>query len=149
MSWCRPLSVFSLLAVVVASTPLFSLGVPDAGGCVRGVVFEGRPLRGGPARFCVEQVLGFELAEGQFVALRVAAPHRFEARVRSRVFVYRVEKDTLVPRFLGSGFFEREVRGLVALEGALGVEAVGASGRNETWSCTFEGFPLVCSLNEG
>ena len=120
----------------MASTP-----VP----CARTVVLEGRPLRGGPGKFCIEQVLEVRLAEGAFVVLRVRAPHRFEARVRSRVFVYRVEGDRLVPRFLGSGFAERAVVRLVALTGALGVETVAETGERVNWSCTFDGFPLVCT----
>ena len=128
---------------VLATAPHYTL---EQGPCARHVLLDGRTLRGGPGRFCIEQVLPVEFAEGAFVALRVAAPHRFEARVRSRVFVYRVEGERLVPRFLGSGFSAREVTGLVALENALGVQTLTSAGVHETLSCTFDGFPLICAV---
>ena len=129
---------------VLATAPHYTR---EEGDCPRHVLLDGRVLRGGPEHFCIEQVLPLELAEGAFLALRVAAPHRFEARVRSRVFVYRVEGERLVPRFLGSGFSAREVTGLVALENALGVQTLTSAGVHETLSCTFDGFPLACTVH--
>lgn len=129
----------------MATTPVLSLGAPDASGCARTVLLEGRTLTGGPREFCIEQVLEVCLEGGDFVVLRVAAPHRFDARVRSRVFVYRLEGSRLVPRFLGSGFASREVTKLFPLTHALGLETLTATGERETLSCAFDGFPLVCS----
>lgn len=137
--------MLAFLAAVLATTPVLSLGAPDAGGCARTVVLGTRTLAGGPREFCIEQLLQVSLAEGDFLVLRVAAPHRFDARVRSRVFVYRVEGLRLVPRFLGSGFASREVLRLFALDQALGLETLTHTGERETLSCAFVGFPLVCS----
>jgi hypothetical protein len=119
---------------------LLTLGPLDAGGCARSVLLGGKPLLGGPAPFCVREAVALVLDDEPLVALRVDAPHRFEARVRSRVFVYRVVEGRLVPRFLGSGFASREVTGLFVLEGALGLETTAGRLR-----CVFEGFPLVCA----
>ncbi len=135
--------MLALLAVMLTSVP--SLGAPDANGCSRTVVLGGRTLEGGPREFCIEQVLQVSLTDGDFLVLRVAAPHRFDARVRSRVFVYRLDGARLVPRFLGSGFASREVVRLFALDHALGLETLTTDGARELLSCTFDGFPLVCS----
>lgn len=134
-----------LVIAVLASAPVLTLGEPDPGGCARTVRQQGRELEGGPRAFCIEQVLSLELEGVPSVVLRVAAPHRFEGRVRSRVFVYRLEQGRLVPRFLGSGFWAREVTGLFVLPGALGLETLTTEGEPERLSCTFDGFPLVCS----
>ncbi|MDP1827920.1 MAG: hypothetical protein Q8L48_31895 [Archangium sp.] len=128
-----------LLALLTAA-PVLSLGAPDERGCARGVRFDGKTLGGGPAGLCIRELVTLRLEEGPLVALRVDAPHRFDGRVRSRVFLYRVAAGRLVPRFLGSGFASREVTGLFALDGALGLETTAGKLR-----CVFDGFPLVCS----
>lgn len=137
--------MLALLAAVLATTPVLSLGAPDASGCARTVLLGARTLAGGPRELCIEQLLELSLADGDFIVLRVAAPHRFDARVRSRVFVYRLEGFRLVPRFLGSGFASREVTRLFPLHHALGLETLTITGERETLSCAFDGFPLVCS----
>lgn len=119
--------------------------VAGADGCAHEVVLEGRRLSGGPVQHCIREVLQVRLDEEELVAVRVEAPHRFEPRVRSRVFLYRVKAGRLEPRFLGSGFSAREVTGLFALSGALGVETLSATGDRERLRCVFEGFPLVCT----
>lgn len=135
------------------SAPLFllvllgqvSMGQADAAGCAHEVVLEGKTLNGGPREFCIRQALPVRLDDEALVAVRVDAPHRFEARVRSRVFLYRVLDGRLAPRFLGSGFTSRDVTRLVALDGALGLETVSRTGERAKLRCVFEGFPLVCS----
>lgn len=134
-----------LALAVLTAAPVVSLGAPDASGCASGVSVGGQHLSGGPAPLCIREAVGLLLENTPLVVLRVDAPHRFEARVRSRVFVYRVVAGRLVPRFLGSGFASREVTRLFALEGALGLDTVATSGARERWRCVFEGFPLVCS----
>ena len=133
------------LPLLLAASPLISLGAPDANGCASEVRLEGLKLSGGPAPFCIREAVSLVLENTPVVVLRVDAPHRFEARIRSRVFVYRVAAGRLVPRFLGSGFLEREVTGLQVLDGALGLDTQLESGAHETLRCVFEGFPLVCS----
>lgn len=133
------------LAAVTAAAPVVSLGPPTPAGCAQGVVLDGQRLAGGPAELCIREAVGVVLEDTPLVALRVDAPHRFEARVRSRVFLYRVVAGRLVPRFLGSGFATREVTHLIPLDGALGVETVDPSGAPATLRCVFDGFPLVCA----
>ena len=131
---------------MIAATPMVSLGAPDARGCASQVMLGGKRLSGGPAPFCIREAVGVFLEE-PLVALRVEAPHRFETKVRSRVFLYRVVDGRLVPRFLGSGFTSREVTGLFVLEGALGLDTIAESGAKESLRCVFDGFPLVCAEN--
>ena len=133
------------LTLLLAATPHVSLGAPDASGCASEVRLDGRALTGGPAPFCIREAVSVVLEDTPLVVLRVDAPHRFEERVRSRVFVYRVVDGRLVPRFLGSGFSSREVSRFVPLEGALGLDTRLESGAHETLRCVFDGFPLVCS----
>lgn len=133
------------LPLLLAATPLISLGTPDANGCASEVRVDGVKLSGGPAPFCIRQAVSLVLENTPVVVLRVDAPHRFESRVRSRVFVYRVVDGRLVPRFLGSGFSSREVTRLQVLDGALGLDTQLESGAHETLRCVFDGFPLVCS----
>ncbi|GMU62156.1 MAG: hypothetical protein AMXMBFR34_39190 [Myxococcaceae bacterium] len=113
----------------------------DARGCGE-VVVAGQAVQGAAPGLCVVQALWAPL-EGGVVALLVRAPHRFEEEERLRVFIYRLEGRRLVPRFLGSGFASREVRRLVALDDALGVEVSGDGGVS-VLRCSFDGFPLVC-----
>ena len=119
---------------------LLSLGPADPSGCAHFVLFHGQPLSGGPASLCIREAVTLVLDDEPMVALRVEAPHRFDARVRSRVFLYRVNAGRLQPRFLGSGFSSREVTRLFALAGALGLDTTTGPLR-----CVFDGFPLVCS----
>ncbi len=132
--------MLALILSLLTAAPVISLGAPDERGCARGVTLGGKRLGGGPAAFCIREVVTLRLEEGPLVALRVDAPHRFDARVRSRVFLYRVADGRLVPRFLGSGFASREVTRLFALDSALGLETTAG-----TLRCVFDGFPLVCS----
>ena len=60
------------------------------------------------------------------------------------LFVYRVERRTLVPRFLGSGFSGLRIDSAVAAPGAIEIEAHDGSGPSR-FTCRFHGFPLVCS----
>jgi hypothetical protein len=113
-------------------------------GCARGVLLDGERLSGGPEPFCIREAVRVVLEDEALIAVRVDAPHRFEARVRSRVFLYRVRDGRLVPRFLGSGFSSREVTRLFVLEGALGLDTLTSSGSREALRCVFDGFPLVC-----
>ena len=129
---------------MLALLATLTLGPMDSGGCAHAVLLNGKPLSGGPAPFCIREVVTLVLDELPMVALRVEAPHRFDARLRSRVFLYRVNSGHLVPRFLGSGVASREVTRLIALEGALGLDTT--SGRLR---CVFDGFPLVCSESSG
>ena len=133
------------LTLLLAATPLVSLGVPDAQGCASEVRLDGRTLSGGPAPFCIREAVSLVLENTPVVVLRVDAPHRFESRIRSRVFVYRIAAGRLEPRFLGSGFTSREVTSLLVLDGALGLDTQLESGAHETLRCVFDGFPLVCS----
>jgi hypothetical protein len=114
-------------------------------GCAHEVLLDGQRLSGGPTQHCIREVLRVRLEDEDLVAVRVDAPHRFEPRVRARVFVYRVANGKLSPRFLGSGFSSREVTALFPLEGALGVETLSPEGKVEKLRCVFDGFPLVCS----
>lgn len=143
---CYASLVFLLcgLTVVMAAPPVVSLLAPDAHGCARGISLDGKRLAGGPAPFCIREAISLRLDDA-LVVVRVDAPHRFESRVRSRVFVYRVVEGRLVPRFLGSGFSSREVSHIFALDGALGLDTVTSSGAAERLRCVFDGFPLVCS----
>lgn len=88
------------------------------------------------------------------VVLLVEAPQRFDPAVRTRLFVYRLRGLTLVPRFLSSGFRERD---LVAVErrpsGAqlpdeprdvLWVQTRDRLGTRELLRCYFSSFPLRC-----
>ena len=104
------------------------------------MLLNGKPLSGGPAPFCIREVVTLILEDEPMVALRVEAPHRFDPHVRSRVFLYRLSAGRLVPRFLGSGFASREVTGLFVLNAALGLATTSGPLR-----CIFDGFPLVCS----
>lgn len=113
----------------------------DAQGC--GVVLVNRrSVTGAAPGLCVTQAVWTRL-EGGLVALLVRAPHRFDARVRPRVFVYRLEGARLVPRFLGSGFRDLEVTRLRAEDDRLVLEVVGAQGPRAL-RCHFAGFPLLC-----
>ena len=127
------------------SVVLLMMLVTGADECAHEVVLEGKKLSGGPVQHCIRQVLQTRLDEQDFVAVRVEAPHRFEAATRTRVFVYSVSKGKLVPRFLGSGFSSREVTSLFPLSGALGVETLTSEGKTERLRCVFDGFPLVCA----
>jgi hypothetical protein len=131
-----------LLSLLTASP---TLGPLDTNGCAHEVVLNGRALSGGPTKFCLREVVEVTLEDETFLAIRVDAPHRFEPRVRSRVFLYRVTAGKLSPRFLGSGFNEREVTKLFPLDGALGLETLLPSGETQNLRCVFEGFPLVCA----
>ena len=137
--------LFPLALGLLAAAPVVSLGAPDSSGCASALKVDGHALSGGPAPFCIREAVGLILEDVPLVVVRVDAPHRFEPGVRSRVFVYRVEGGRLVPRFLGSGFSSREVKRLLVLDGALGLETVATSGARETLRCVFDGFPLVCS----
>lgn len=137
------LGAFSL--VLMAAAPVVSLGAFDGDGCAQGVLVAGVRLSGGPKVFCIREAVAVHLEGTSLLALRVDAPHRFDARVRSRVFVYRVVSGRLVPRFLGSGFTSREVTRIFPLEGALGVDTLSLSGAQASLRCVFDGFPLVCS----
>ncbi len=137
----------SAIASLLAAAPVVSLRSPDARGCAAQVLLDGKRLTGGPAPFCIREAVSVFLEDETLVALLVEAPHRFETRVRSRVFLYRVVSGRLVPRFLGSGFTSREVTRLFALDGALGLETIEQSGAKESLRCVFDGFPLVCAEN--
>ena len=139
------LGVFPFLSIIIAASPIVSLGGSDARGCANQVLLDGKRLEGGPAPLCIREAVSVVLDDQALVALRVEAPHRFETRVRSRVFLYRVVGRRLVPRFLGSGFSSREVTGLFVLEGALGLRTIEESGAKESLHCVFDGFPLVCT----
>ena len=122
-----------------------TLGPVDAGGCAHQVLADGAALTGGPVELCIREAIQISLDGEPLIALRVDAPHRFEPRVRSRVFLYRVAAGRLVPRFLGSGFTTREVKRLFTLDRALGLETTTSTGQTETLRCVFDGFPLVCA----
>lgn len=110
-----------LLAVLPA--PVVTLEARGAEGC--GIVrVNGARVSGAAPGLCVKQAVWTSL-EGGLVALLVEAPHRFDARRRHRVFVYRLVGQRLEPRFLGSGFSTRTVDRLIPLDGALGVEVSG------------------------
>ncbi|MDP2269686.1 MAG: hypothetical protein Q8N23_05130 [Archangium sp.] len=113
--------------------------------CVNTVTLDGKPLIGGPTEFCIREVVRVRLDDEPFIALRVEAPHRFDQRIRSRVFIYRLIDGRLVPRFLGSGFTSREITRLFVLDGAVGLDTVSASGVTQTLRCVFDGFPLACT----
>jgi hypothetical protein len=119
--------------------------VAGADGCAHEVVLEGKKLKGGPVQHCIRQVLQTRIDDEDFVAVRVEAPHRFEATVRSRVFIYSLSNGKLTPRFLGSGFSSSEVTTIFPLSGALGVETLTSEGKTERLRCVFDGFPLVCA----
>lgn len=134
-----------LLALVLAAAPVVSLSQPDAGGCGT-ILVDGAAALGGPVGLCVRQVTWTELSGGLVAAL-VKAPHRYDARVRNRVFLYRLEGRRLVPRFLGAGFTELEVIRLVPRGDALALEVHGPGddSRTHTLTCRLVRFPLVCS----
>ena len=117
----------------------------SADGCAHTVILDGKPLIGGPTEFCIHEVVRVQLDDEPFIALRVEAPHRFEKRIRSRVFIYRLIDGCLFPRFLGSGFSSREITRLFVLDGAVGLDTVSASGVTQTLRCVFDGFPLACT----
>ena len=119
--------------------------VAGADQCAHEVVLEGVRFSGGPMQHCIREVTRVRLEDEDFLAVHVDAPHRFEPRVRSRVFIYRVNGHHLEPRFLGSGFKSREVTRLFPLDGALGVETTSLEGKTERLRCVFDGFPLVCT----
>lgn len=130
MRWLLPL---------LLSTPW--LGPPDVGGC-RWPSVDGQRALGGPVGLCVRDAVELSLEPGQRqLALLVDAPHRFDPRVRPRVFIYRVEGRRLVPRFLGSGFSSAEVVAIAADGPRLRLQL---SDSRTVW-CHFDGFPLVCS----
>ena len=114
-------------------------------GCAHSVTLDGKTFTGGPTEFCIREVVRVRLDDEPFIALRVDAPHRFERRIRSRVFVYRLIEGRLQPRFLGSGFSSREITRLFVLDGALGLDTVSTNGEPQTLRCIFDGFPLVCT----
>lgn len=131
--------MLGLLALLLGAEP-----------CAHSVTLGGKTFTGGPTEFCIREVVRVQFDDEPFIALRVEAPHRFEPRIRSRVFVYRVIDGRLVPRFLGSGFTSREITRLFVLDGALGLDTVSTSGDPQTLRCVFEGFPLACTeLNQG
>lgn len=130
-----------LVLLAVLAAPRVTLDAIDARGC-GAVSVNGQRVAGAAPGLCVKQALWTPL-EGGLVALLVAAPHRFEPRVRHRVFLYRLDGARLVPRFLGSGFRELEVEKLVPLDDALGLSVTGAQG-TATLRCRFTGFPLTC-----
>jgi hypothetical protein len=132
-----------MLALLLAAlpAPVVTLEARGVDGC--GVVkVNGARVTGAAPGLCVKQAVWTSL-EGGLVALLVEAPHRFDARPRHRVFLYRLVGRRLEPRFLGSGFRTRSVDRLVPLEGALGVEVSSDAGY-ETMRCRFLEFPLVC-----
>lgn len=89
------------------------------------------------------------------VVLLVAAPHRFDPAVRTRLFVYRLSGRRLRPRFLGSGFRARTLLGAERLPGpsaaasgqprdSLRVTTATPTGQRESLCCAFARFPLSC-----
>jgi hypothetical protein len=127
--------------VLAAVPPEVAVVRADAQGCGE-VRVNQRAVTGAAPGLCVVQATWTAL-EGGLVALLVRAPHRFEAAVRNRVFLYRLEGRRLVPRFLGSGFRDLEVVRLGEGEDRLVLEVEGADGP-ATLQCRLEGFPLVC-----
>ncbi len=126
--------VLGLLALLLATND-----------CANTVILDGKPLIGGPTEFCIREVVRVRLDDEPFIALRVEAPHRYEKRIRSRVFIYRVRAGRLVPRFLGSGFTSREITRLFVLDGAIGLDTISTTGAAQTLRCVFDGFPLACT----
>lgn len=137
--------MLSAALLVVLAAPSVALGPVDARGCGP-VLVDKKRVAGAAPGLCVKQALWTPL-EGGLVALLVEAPHRFDPRVRLRVFVYRLAGASLAPRFLGSGFASREVERLVPLDDALGV-VVRDGERSLTLRCRFDGFPLSCQESE-
>ena len=117
----------------------------DADGCKHTVTLDGKTLSGGPTEFCIREVVSVRLGDEPFIALRVEAPHRFDERIRARVFIYRRVDGRLIPRFLGSGFTSREITRLFVLDGAVGLDTISTTGDALTLRCVFQGFPLACT----
>ncbi len=142
--------------------PAVLLTAGDAHGCGRvarmgnqGLVL----LRGAAPGLCVRAAFAARLEPGARpdavnVVLLVAAPHRFDPDVRTRLFVYRLRGRRLVPRFLGSGFRARALLGAERLPAAdapsghrldsLRVTTVTPAGQHESLRCAFVRFPLSC-----
>jgi hypothetical protein len=132
------------LLVLAAVPPEVDVVRPDARGCGE-VRVNGRAVAGAAPGLCVTQAAWTGL-EGGLVVLVVRAPHRFEAAVRNRVFVYRLEGRRLVPRFLGSGFRGVEVIRVVPGGDRLRLEVAREDGPT-VMQCQFDGFPLVCEAS--
>lgn len=142
--------------------PAVLLTASDARGCGRvarmgskGLVL----LRGAAPGLCVRAAFAARLEpdarpDAVNVVLLVAAPHRFDPDVRTRLFVYRLQGRQLVPRFLGSGFRARALLGAERLAAAdptsgegrdrLRVTTATPTGQRESLRCAFERFPLAC-----
>lgn len=149
-------------AVPPRPLPAILLTAGDAQGCGqvarlgnKGLVL----LRGAAPGLCVRAAFAARLEPGVRphavnVVLLVAAPHRFDPDVRTRLFVYRLRGRRLVPRFLGSGFRARTLLGAERLPAAdptsgerldgLRVTTATPTGQYESLRCTFERFPLSC-----
>lgn len=149
-------------AAPVRALPTVRLTASDARGCgqVTRAGSQGRyRLRGAAPGLCVQAAFAARLEPGGRrehvnVVLLVAAPHRFDPVVRTRLFVYRLHGRQLQPRFLGSGFYDRTLlsaeRVPVAASApgepldALRVVTTTPAGGRELWRCAFRRFPLSC-----
>lgn len=142
------LGLFTLW-VLAAPSPGVQVRDRDARGCGRATL-GAQGLSGGPRDGCLVDAFAARLegASTLNVVLVVDRPGRFDARVRRRLFVYRLDGARLVPRFLGSGpsslrlLSARPVRQGALDRLVVSVQAEGAA--PEALHCRFEGFPLVC-----
>jgi hypothetical protein len=106
-----------------------------------------RLLIGAPADFCIRDALAARLEESAdtHVVLQVEGLGSDPAE---RLFIYRLDGDQLVPRYLASGPAHLRLVGVERLAGveqdSLLVHAVTVSGRPVSLSCSFVGFPLLC-----
>ena len=130
--------------LVVLPGPEGACGVP----AVEDVAGARRLLVGGPPGFCVHAAFAARLEDAAtvHVVMRVSGT---EANAAERIFIYRLDGDRLVPRYLASG--PDHLR-LVAVEpvtrdgpDALRIRATDAGGAATTLLCGFVGFPLLCT----
>jgi hypothetical protein len=103
-------------------------------------------LSGGPRDGCLVDAFPARLEDEATwnVVLIIGRPGRFDARVRRRLFVYRLEGRRLVPRFLGSGPSSFDLVSAAPANRGLVVSVRAEGGAPGTMRCEFRGFPLVC-----
>jgi hypothetical protein len=107
-----------------------------------------RALGGGPPGFCVRDAFLARLDDGAstHAVLRVSGS---VADAAERVFIYRLDGDELVPRYLASGPSHLRLVDVEPVNGverdALRIRTVDASGNATTLLCGFVGFPLLCA----
>ena len=148
-----------LLATLLAATPLpaLSLQAPSALGCGTPSLLRAGAwlaLEGGPSGLCATALFAAHLEDGAAdVVVLVQAAHRFDAEIRTRLFIYRLEGARLVPRFLGSGFSAVDVVGAERIAGApldslrVWTAARGAPGSARVaLRCGLVHFPLQCEV---